>query len=101
MTKKTTTNKTIATITKILTPSVIRAGKTYAEAILEACEEHGIPPHGAIEDTDSYPKLAKEEQIEFAIGWFHGAADALGLEPVAMWDRIIAELGAKKAKRAA
>ena len=98
MPKKTTTKKPTKKLE--LAKELVRLGKTYAEALIEVCDEHSIPYHGAIEDTDAYPKLAREEQIEFAIGWFHGAGDALGIDPIAMWDAIHAELGAK-AKRAA
>jgi len=96
MAKKTTKSTKKST----LSAATMRAGKTYAEAIAEACDDLGIGYHEALVDTDDHPKLCKEWMIEFSIGWFHGAADVLELEVTALWDAIHAELGAK-AKRAA
>lgn len=63
-----------------------RAARDYCAAIDDACRRLKIDPIKAIVDTDDYPALAKQWQVEFSLGWLRGVADATGLSVRYLWD---------------
>jgi hypothetical protein len=60
----------------------------YIELIVEACKRRKIDPRDAIINTDSYPQLNKTAEVEFAIGWLHGLAEAHELLAEQVFDAI-------------
>lgn len=116
--KRTTKHKNIVTIeTKTgivcLNGYASASAHDYLDLILEACARRKIDARDAIINTDSYPVLNKTAEVEFAIGWFHGVAEAHELDAEQVFDAMtmpavagdVAALkkswGIKKARRAA
>jgi hypothetical protein len=64
----------------------------YVELILEACARRKIDARDAIINTDSYPVLNKTSDVEFAIGWLHGVAEAHELLAEQIFDAMIEPL---------
>ena len=74
----------------------------YVELILEACTRRKIDARDAIINTDSYPQLNKTADVEFAIGWLHGVAEAHELLAEQVFDAMtMPAVVAKKTRRAA
>ena len=59
----------------------------YVELILEACARRKIDARDAIINTDGYPQLNKTAEVEFAIGWLHGLAEAHELDAEQIFER--------------
>ena len=74
----------------------------YGPALREACEQAGgVDPVLVLTDTDQYPQVTEGiPMAEFLVGWFHGLADAMGLQVEAVWD-LVPEPAKPKAKRKA
>lgn len=65
------------------------SAKIYAEAIIEACQQAKVKdPKLALTDADEFPKLLKIPEVEYAIGWINGCAEALGVLVEVLWDQI-------------
>lgn len=72
------------------------AAHDYCEAILEACTIKKVAdPLDALVNTDKYPRLQSISEVEFAVGWFHGVADAIGVEPDDLFAAVIVEIKTK------
>lgn len=96
------------TISITIPTRVRRLGRTYAEALLEACElgKEGADPVELITDTDAFPKTVKKiPECEFLVGWFHGVGDAYGFQAAKLWEELAPEpkapRGATKRRRRA
>src|SRR5689334_20167223 len=76
------------------------AAHDYVEAFLEACTIKKVDdPLDALRNTDAYPRLQKIPEVEFAVGWLHGVADAIGIEPDDLLAAVIVELKGKRGGR--
>ncbi len=68
----------------------------YVAAILEACALCKVKdPAYAFMNTDAFPRLQKISEVEFAVGWLHGAADAIGIKPEELFAQVAIEIRAK------
>lgn len=65
------------------------AAHDYLDLILEACQRRKVDARDAIINTDSYPQLNKTADVEFAIGWLHGVAEALDLDAEDIFDAMV------------
>ena len=75
------------------------AAKDYVAAFYEACALTKVDkPLDALINTDAYPRLQKTPVIEFAIGWLHGCAEALGVTVEQLVEEVKAELVATRAR---
>ncbi len=69
----------------------------YVDAVIEACEKVRIKnPKATLSDTDQYPKLMKIPDVEYAIGWLNGCAEAHGVIVDVLWDQIIEDAAFRK-----
>lgn len=106
---------TIETKTGIVCPNgyASQSAHTYLDLILEACARKKIDARDAVINTDQYPQLNRTADVEFAIGWLHGLAEAHDLRADQVFDAMtmpaiaedVAQLkkswGSKKSRRAA
>jgi hypothetical protein len=86
------------------------SGSIYAGGLVHACElaaaaatgrkkGKAIDPAKVLTDTDDYPEVTQGiEQAEFLVGWFHGVADALGLQVETLWEAFESELPTQPTK---
>lgn len=71
------------------------AAHDYVGAFLEACAEKKVKePLDALVNTDAYPRLQKMPEIEHAIGWMNGCADAIGIPVEKLFRHVAAEINA-------
>jgi hypothetical protein len=108
--KRNTKDKTISletkrpgagTVTVWINRTASDSARIYVDLILEACEKLRIDPTDAILNTDEHPRLLKVPQVEFAIGWLHGLAEAHELVAEQIWGAVVASDRAMRATSAA
>jgi hypothetical protein len=75
-----------------LRPDLLATARIYAESIAEVATKLKMTaeeiPH-ALTETDAYPRLQKQPEIEFQIGWLRGVADMLGVDVEKLWDHLV------------
>lgn len=69
------------------TPKLERAARDYCATIAEACARCKVDPTDAIIDTEDYPVLARQWQVEYSIGWLRGVADLADVGVLHLWQR--------------
>lgn len=69
------------------------SARIYADAVLEACQQAKItdPIIEVITESDRYPRLQKISEVEYAIGWLHGCAEAHEVTVEVLWDQVMVE----------
>lgn len=62
------------------------SAKIYIDAVIEACTRLKLEPMRVLLDAADYPAIRKISELEFAIGWLHGCAEASGGTVEVVWN---------------
>lgn len=63
----------------------------YIELLVGVCARRKLDARDVLINTDEYPELARSREVEFAIGWIHGVAEAHELVAEQLFDAVTAQ----------
>jgi hypothetical protein len=82
-------NKKTKPVHLVLNPHAHESAAIYIEAILDACERCKVTnPLRVLTDADEFPRLQKIPEVEYAIGWLNGCAEAHGVTASVLWAHV-------------